>query len=270
MKKHIWWSFSVADASFLCLSSGVSSRLVPPTWEDHHPQKIGGVHWHHGNGQWGWDLGGNKFGSSSLWRVFFPLDENVWQKQRWQTGSQWPGQVLFELFHFLAPTSVFCSNACSTFSWGWHRGGGEDGKSWGTYYMTHYRWQKLYKQHWGGQHILGGMAPAPPWWHPCHFIGHFLCFDRSASLCSFVFVTLLVTVLSLFMMFLHVFLFCFHFLLFCFKIFSFFCPCIPIESLTKAFEGLKIFIGFHHISIWQKSVSFLQNFGLKRKFPAEV
>lgn len=44
MKKHIWWSFSVADASFLCLSSGVSSRLVPPTWEDHHPQKIGGVH----------------------------------------------------------------------------------------------------------------------------------------------------------------------------------------------------------------------------------
>lgn len=176
----------------------------------------------------------------------------------------------FTFWHQRVFLHPFCSNACSTFSWGWHRGGGEDGKSWGTYYMTHYRWQKLYKQHWGGQHILGGMAPAPPWWHPCHFIGHFLCFDRSASLCSFVFVTLLVTVLSLFMMFLHVFLFCFHFLLFCFKIFSFFCPCIPIESLTKAFEGLKIFIGFYHISIWQKSVSFLQNFGLKRKFPAEV
>lgn len=96
MKKHIWWSFSVADASFLCLSSGVSSRLVPPTWEDHHPQKIGGVHWHHGNGQWGWDLGGNKFGSSSLWRgFFFPSRWKCLTKTKMADwiSMTWPGTV---------------------------------------------------------------------------------------------------------------------------------------------------------------------------------
>lgn len=169
MKKHIWWSFSVADASFLCLSSGVSSRLVPPTWEDHHPQKIGGVHWHHGNGQWGWDLGGNKFGSSSLWRGFF--SPSRWKcltktKMADWISMTWPGTVRIvsslTFWHQRVFLHPFCSNACSTFSWGWHRGGGEDGKSWGTYYMTHYRWQKLYKQHWGGQHILGGGWPLPP------------------------------------------------------------------------------------------------------------
>lgn len=226
MKKHIWWSFSVADASFLCLSSGVSSRLVPPTWEDHHPQKIGGVHWHHGNGQWGWDLGGNKFGSSSLWRGFFP-------PSRWKCSTKtkmadwismtWPGTV--RIVSLSGTNECFYTLFASTPAVLFHGGDTGEGVRMGNR-EGHTTWHTTDDKNcisstegastfWGG-----GVAPAPPWWHPCHFIGHFLCFDRSASLCSFVFVTLLVTVLSLFMMFLHVFLFCFHFLLFCFKIFS--------------------------------------------------
>lgn len=157
------------------------------------------------------------------------------------------------IHRFLAPTSVFtpfCSNACSTFSWEGHRGGGDD--------EGHTKWQKLYKQHWGGQHILGGMAPAPLGGTPVTLlVTFFVLIDQ--PLC-------VLLCLSLFMMFFY-----FVFIFYCSAlIYIFFCPCILIESLTKPFEGLKIFIRFHHISIWQKSVFFLQNFGLKRKFPAEV
>lgn len=62
----------------------------------------------------------------------------------------------------------------------------------------------------GASTFWGGDGPCPPWWHPCHFISHCLCFDRSASLCSFVFESLY-----------DVFLFCFYFLLFCFNIYIF-------------------------------------------------
>lgn len=95
MKKHIWWSFSVADASFLRLSSGVSSRLVPPTWEDHHPQKIGGVHWHHGNGQWGWDLGGQQVWLIFTLTCFFPSRWKCLTKTKMADwiSMTWPGTV---------------------------------------------------------------------------------------------------------------------------------------------------------------------------------